>query len=160
MTVFTEFALLKKINSDPDINFTLDMFRQFSWQMNIEQAITSSCDHYSNGQVKACLKFITHTVQKCLDINNNVNLALLLVQAMPIGTGLPSLTMLLFNTPMRDLLPEMTGEPIDINNDDTQYETLNSTKINTLRTVILAKTLYSHRVYSSHTVRRRWTIKA
>ena len=41
---------------------------------------------------------------------------------MPIGPGLPSSAMLLFNRPRRGLLPQTNRELININNDDAQYE--------------------------------------
>ena len=56
--------------------------------------------------------------QKCLDTNNNVNLALLQVRSMPIDAGLPSLAMQLFNRPISGLSPQMNREPINIYNDD------------------------------------------
>ena len=49
---------------------------------------------------------------------------------MPHGAGLPSLAMLLFNRPIRGLLPQMNRQPININNDDAQYEALKTTKVN------------------------------
>ena len=59
--------------------------------------------------------------QECLDTNQHVNLALLQIQSTPIGAGLPSLTTLLFNRPMKGLLSQLHREPITVNNDDTQY---------------------------------------
>ena len=40
---------------------------------------------------------------------------------MPIGARLPSPAMLLFNRPIRGLLPQMKGKPIFMNN-DAQFE--------------------------------------
>ena len=50
--------------------------------------------------------------------------------------GLPSPVMLLFNKPIRDLLPQMHKEPININNDDAEYEAI---KVDIFRTMILTK---------------------
>ena len=41
---------------------------------------------------------------------------------MLIGVGLPSPVTLLFNSPIRGLLPQMNRELININNDATQFE--------------------------------------
>ena len=54
--VFTEFGFPKKIISDADMNFTSQWFRQFCRQINIQQAITSSYLHQSNGYVEECIK--------------------------------------------------------------------------------------------------------
>ena len=53
--VFAEFGLPKKIMSDPGMNFIPDKFKSFCRQLNMEQVITSSYHHQSNGQVKACI---------------------------------------------------------------------------------------------------------
>ena len=74
--LFAEFRLPKKIIWDVGTNFTSETFRQFCWHMNIEQAITSSYHYQSNGDVKACIKFLKHTIKKWLNTNNDVNLAL------------------------------------------------------------------------------------
>ena len=62
--------------------------------------------------------------QKCPDNNDDVNLALLQVRSTSIGTGLPCLATLLFNRPMRVLLPQMNREQINFNADDKHYDTL------------------------------------
>ena len=53
-----------------------------------------------------------------------MNLALLQLRSVPIGTWLPSPVALLFNSPVRGLLPKMNREPININNDGAQYGAL------------------------------------
>ena len=50
--IFTEFGLPKKTVSDAGTNFMSDWFKQFCRELNIDQAITSSLHHQSNGQVK------------------------------------------------------------------------------------------------------------
>ena len=47
--VFAEFGLPKKLVSDVGMNFISDKLRQLCRQCNIEQAITSSYHHQSNG---------------------------------------------------------------------------------------------------------------
>ena len=61
---------------------------------------------------------------KCLDTNNGVNLALLQIRLIPIVASIPSPAMVLFNIPIRDLLSQMKRKPININNNDVQYEAL------------------------------------
>ena len=70
------------------------------------------------------MKLIKHT--KYLNKNDDVNLTSLQIRSIPIDTGLPSPVTLLFNIPIRGLLLQKNNEPIDINNDDVQYEALKS----------------------------------
>ena len=53
-----------------------------------------------------------------------MNLALLQIRPTPIGAGLHSPLTLLFNKPVRGLLPHMNREPINISNNDVQYQAL------------------------------------
>ena len=103
--MFTEFGLPKNIVSDAGINFISDKFRQFCRQLKIEHAITSS-HHKSNGQVEACVKLMKYTIKMYFDNNDDVNLALLQMRSTPIAAGLPSPATLLFNRPIRALLPK------------------------------------------------------
>ena len=68
---------------------------------------------------------------KLFDNNNDINLTLLQIGLMPIGTGLPSPATLLFNRPIRALLPQMNREPININADEEHYKALKHIKVNT-----------------------------
>ena len=63
---------------------------------------------------------------KFFDNNNDVNLVLLQIRLMPIGTGLPSQAILLFNKPIRALLPQINKEPINYSADHENYEVLKS----------------------------------
>ena len=65
-----------------------------------------------------------HTIKKCLDNNDNVNLALLQMTSTPIATGLPSPATLLFKRPIRALLPQINKEQINFDVDDEHYKTL------------------------------------
>ena len=47
--------------SDAGTNFISDSFQQFHKTVNVEQAVASAYHLQSNGQVKACIKFIKHT---------------------------------------------------------------------------------------------------
>ena len=69
--------------------------------------------------------------QKCFDNNNNIKLVLLQIRLMPIGAGFPSPATLLFNRPIRALLPHINREPINLNADDGNYEALKHGKVNT-----------------------------
>ena len=62
---FAEYGIPHKIMSDADTNFVSDKFRRFCNSLNIEQAVSSAYHHQSNGQVKACIKFIKHTLKMC-----------------------------------------------------------------------------------------------
>ena len=66
------------------------------------QAIILSYHHLSSGQVETCIR------------------------STPVGAGLHSPAMLLFNRPIRGILPKMNRGPININNDGTQYKALKS----------------------------------
>ena len=59
--IFREYGIPCKLMSDAGTNFILDRFRKFCSSLNIEQAVSSAYHHQSNGQVKACFKFIKHT---------------------------------------------------------------------------------------------------
>ena len=74
--------------------------------------------------MEAYIKFVKGTNQKYIDNNNDVNLPLLQISLMPVGTGLPSPATLLFNRPIRALFPQMNREPININVDKEHCETL------------------------------------
>ena len=62
--------------------------------------------------------------KKCIDTNKDINLALLQICSTPVGTGLHSLAVMLFNRPIHGFLPQMKREPIGIDNDDVQYQAL------------------------------------
>ena len=56
--IFAEYSIPHKIMSDAGTNFISEKFQQFCKRVNIEQAISSLYHHQSNGQVRACIKFI------------------------------------------------------------------------------------------------------
>ena len=105
--VLAEFGLPKKIVSDAGMNFISDHFKQFCGQLSLEQAITSSFHHQSNGQVEACIKFVKNTIKKGFDNDNDINLVLLQIALMPISAGILSLATHLFNRPIRAQLSQM-----------------------------------------------------
>ena len=106
--VFTEFGLLKKLISNAGPNLTSDTFWQFCRQMHIEHLLNTT---------RAVARWKMHKIckmnhQKCLDTNNDVNLAPLHIRSTPIGTGLPNHVTLLFNKSVRALLPQVHREAI------------------------------------------------
>ena len=115
-------ACQKKLVSDAGTNFVSEQFKDHRC-LNIDQAVTSSYHHQSNGQVEACVKFMKCTIKKCRQNNNDANFALLQIRSTPIGTGIPSPAKLLFSRPIGGLLPEVRREPININKDDEYYKT-------------------------------------
>ena len=56
--IFAEHGIPYKVISDVGTNFVSDKFQKFCNSINIEQAVLSEYHHQSNGQVKACIKFI------------------------------------------------------------------------------------------------------
>ena len=53
--ISTEYRLFKKIISDTGSNFVSEIFKEFCRNLDIEQAVSSSYHHQSNGQVEACI---------------------------------------------------------------------------------------------------------
>ena len=95
--IFAKYGIPQKIMSDVGTNFVSDRFQQFCKSINIEQAVSSAYHHQSNGQVKACIKFIKCTFKKCAESSRDIKMALLHICTMPLGPGLLSLATLIFN---------------------------------------------------------------
>ena len=62
--------------SDDGTNFVSDRFQQFCKKINVEQAVLLAYHHQSNGQVKACIKFIKHAFKKCANSSRDINMSL------------------------------------------------------------------------------------
>ena len=77
--IFSKYGLPKRIMSDAGGNFISDKFRQFCKCMNIEQVTTLSCHHQSKGQAESCIKFMKHTMKKCIKTNDDIQWNLHLV---------------------------------------------------------------------------------
>ena len=60
--------------------------------------------------------------EKCTDMKSDIHIASLQIRLMPLGPGLPSPAMLLFNYPVRGIMPIIDRLLININNDDDYYE--------------------------------------
>ena len=110
--IFAEYGILAKLMSDTGTNFVSDKFRKFCDGLNIKQAVSSAYHHQSNGQVKACIKFIKHTFKKCTDLGGDINMTLLKICTTPLGQGLLSLATLLFNQPVYSIMPVLDRKPL------------------------------------------------
>ena len=109
--IFTEYGFPRRIKSDAGTNFVSKKFKAFYRHLNIHQAISLAYNHQSNGQAEAWVNFIKHTVKKYFDTNNGVHLTLLQIHLTPIGPALTSLAVLIFNKPIRILVPKLGSPP-------------------------------------------------
>ena len=115
--IFAEYGLPKKIISDLGGNFISDLFKTFCKSLNIEEAFSSSYHHQSS------MKFVKCTLKKCFYTKGDPYIALLQIHITPLGLGLPSLASILFNHPIRDIMPIISRLLIGVNNDE-HYEAL------------------------------------
>ena len=53
--------------------------------MNIEQDTSSSYHHQSNGQVEVCMKFVKHSMKKCIENNDDIHIAYVTDESNAIG---------------------------------------------------------------------------
>ena len=60
---FSEYKIPKRIMSDAGRNFISEKFKSFCKSLNIEQAVSSSYHHQSNGQGEACIKFVKYMLK-------------------------------------------------------------------------------------------------
>ena len=95
--IFAEYGIPCKFMSDAGTNFISDRFRKFCSSLNIKKAVSSAYHHQSNGQVKACIKFIKYMFKNCTNSGGEINMALLQIHTTPLGQGLLSMAMLSFN---------------------------------------------------------------
>ena len=61
--IFAEYGIHCRLMSDAGGNFISEMFTHFCNSLKIEQAVSWSYHHQSNGQVEACIIFIKHTIK-------------------------------------------------------------------------------------------------
>ena len=108
--------------SDAGGNFTSEKFKQFCRRLNIECTVSTSNHHQSNGQVEEMQQTHKMYIQKCHNTNSVIHLALLKIQMMPLGPGLPSPATLLLNTPKRGVIPVINRILMSIDNDDEHHE--------------------------------------
>ena len=110
--------------SDCGGNFILDKFKTFCKTLNIKQAFLSSYHHQSNGQVEVCIKFVKYTLKKCFDSMLDPHIALLQICMTPLGQGLPSPAAMLFNCPIRGIMPITDRIPVGLDNDEEHHEAI------------------------------------
>ena len=120
---FSEYGLPKKIISDAGGNFISDKFKRFCKNLNIEQGISSSYYHQSNGQVEACIKFIKLTIKNAINTKSDMHIALLQIRSTPLDQGFQAQQHYYFNPPIRGIMP-IHRLPISSNNDEEHYEVL------------------------------------
>ena len=109
--------------SDAGSNFISVKLKNVCNNLNIEQAIFSLYHHQSNGQVEACIKFIKCTKKRCYDSEDDMHIVLQ-IRTIPQGQGLPSPAMLLFNDPVRGIMPVMDRVLINTSYDDVHHKVL------------------------------------
>ena len=126
--IFAEYGIPKKIMSNTGTNFVSDTFGQFCKSINIEQAVSLAYHHQSNGQVKACIKFIKHMFKKCFELGRDINMALLQICTTPLGQGLPSPATLMFNRQVHGIMPVLDRKPIVQDCDDDHHKKLIGSK--------------------------------
>ena len=122
--IFAEYGIPHQIMSDAGTNFISDKFRKFCSRLNIEQAVSSAYHHQSNRQVKACIKFINHTLKKHDNSGGDIHMVLLQICITPLGQGLPSLATLLFSHPVCGIIPLIDRKLFGGDNDDEYHSKL------------------------------------
>ena len=67
--------------TDTGGSFISDKFKKLYKNMNIEQATSSSYHHQSNGQIEGCIKVIKFTMKKCIETNEDIQIAFLQIRS-------------------------------------------------------------------------------
>ena len=127
--IFAEYRLPKKIMSHSGDNFVSDKFKTFCKSVNIKQGFSLSYHHQSNGEVEVCIKFVKCTFKKCFDTKGDPHIALLQIRMTTLGPGLPWPATILFNHPIRGIMPLINRPPVGIDKDGECYEVLVDRKI-------------------------------
>ena len=156
--IFAEYGTPQKIISDTGTNFVSDRFQQFCNTINVEQAVSQAYHHQSNGQVKACIKFIKCTFKKCADSGEDINMALLQIHTTPLYQGLPSPATIMFNRPVCGIMPVVYCKPIGQDCDDMHHHKLVDRQQKNNNDASSDFCIYPHRGNCSHPARRQWTM--
>ena len=119
--IFAEYGIPHRLMSDGGTNFISEKFKRFCSRLNIKQAVLSVYHHQSNGEVKACIKFIKCTLKKCVDSCGDIHMVLLQIHTTPLGQGLPSLATLLFKCPVCGVMSVIHRKPVSVDNDDKHH---------------------------------------
>ena len=69
---FSEYGFSKKVMSDAGGNFISAKFKTFCKTLNIEQVVSSSFNHQTNGQVETLITFIKLTLKNALTLNQTL----------------------------------------------------------------------------------------
>ena len=105
------------------------------------------------------LSLIKLTMKKCIDSRNDMHIALLQIRTTPMGQGLHCPATLLFNGPVRGIMPVINRLPIGTNNDE-HHKALVDRQCKTNQDKDTSKNLVSLpiRVYCSGSTRRQGTM--
>ena len=74
--------------------------------------------------MEAYMKFIKSMLKKCFSTNTVINLTLLQIRTTPLGPGLPSPAMLVFNCCIKGIMLMIKKYPISADSDDDHYKVL------------------------------------
>ena len=110
--------------SNAGTNIVSKKFQKFFRCLIIHQGISSSYSHWSYGQVNACIKFRKCTMKECFDTNYYIYLALLQICSTCTGPELLNPSTLMFNRPIRGLMPKQSRSLILFDHDHDHYSAL------------------------------------
>ena len=110
--------------SDAGGNFISEKFKEWCAKLKREQAPSSLYYHQRNEKVEACIKFLKHTLRRCVDTNAGPHIALLQIRSISLEQGLPSPGTLSFDQPKRSIMSILNRPLINTNNTDDHYKTL------------------------------------
>ena len=86
--------------------------------------------------MEACIELVRHTIKNAMTLTH-IYLALLQIQMMQLGPGLPSLATLLFNQPTRGVMPIINRKLVSIDNGDKHCKALVKRQTKMIRNMIL-----------------------
>ena len=121
--IFAEYGIPQKIMSGTGTNFVSDKFRKFCSRLNIKQAVSSAYHHQSNGQVKACIKFIKYTLKNMLTLVGTFT-SCYYKSTLPHWGKVCCLAILLFNCLVHSVMPVIDRKPIGGDNDVKHHSKL------------------------------------
>ena len=116
-------ACLAKWYPDAGTKFISEKFEIFFKWLSIHYAVASSYNHQGNGQVEACIMFVKRTI-KCYETNAGIYTSLLQIKSTTISTRLLSRATLMFNRPVRSILPRLSRPPLLCDNDESSLTVL------------------------------------
>ena len=120
---FSKYRLPKKIMSDAGDIFISETFKELCRNLNIEQEISSSYHHQSNGQLKECIRFINQTLTICFETNAETYIVYFRLDQLHLGQPYPVLQIII-QLPYKGHHASFNMAPINMNEDDDHYEVL------------------------------------